>query len=76
MSLGAEFRIDWRGDSMMRECTSCLVVSGVRNVRILEMLRRWRLQDLDSSWMWGRKERWESRVTPRTLACGVGEMVA
>ncbi|CAI9604783.1 unnamed protein product [Staurois parvus] len=55
MSLAAECRIDWSGDSVrlgrpVRECTSCLVVSGVRNVRILEMLWRWSLQDLDSSW--------------------------
>ncbi|CAI9593561.1 unnamed protein product, partial [Staurois parvus] len=28
---------------MMREWMSCLVVSGVRNVRILAMLRRWSL---------------------------------
>ncbi|CAI9604365.1 unnamed protein product, partial [Staurois parvus] len=28
---------------MMREWMSCLVVSGVRNVRILVMLRRWSL---------------------------------
>ncbi|CAI9564329.1 unnamed protein product, partial [Staurois parvus] len=28
---------------MMREWMSCLVVSGVRNVQILAMLRRWSL---------------------------------
>ncbi|CAI9561808.1 unnamed protein product, partial [Staurois parvus] len=57
---------------MMREWMSCLVVSGVRNMRILEMLRRWSLHEFVSDWTWGWKDRLESRMTPSTLACGGG----
>lgn len=45
-----------------------LVVSFVRKGRILEILRRFKRQDLDRDEMWGLKESSESRVTPRTLA--------
>ncbi|CAI9560346.1 unnamed protein product, partial [Staurois parvus] len=55
---------------------SCLVVSGVRNVRILAMLRRRSLHEFVKDWTWGWKDRLESRMTPSTLACRVGLMVA
>ncbi|CAI9535627.1 unnamed protein product, partial [Staurois parvus] len=61
---------------MMREWMSCLLVSGVRNVRILAMLQRWSLHELVKDWTWGWKDRLESRMTPSTLACGAGLMVA
>ncbi|CAI9584180.1 unnamed protein product [Staurois parvus] len=61
---------------MMREWMSCLVVSGVRNVRILAMLRRWSRHEFVKDWTWGWKDRLESRMTPSTLACGAGLMVA
>ncbi|CAI9538842.1 unnamed protein product [Staurois parvus] len=61
---------------MMREWMSCLVVSGVRNVRILAMLRRWSLHEFVSDWTWGWKDRLESRMTSSTLPCGACLMVA
>ncbi|CAI9607741.1 unnamed protein product [Staurois parvus] len=57
---------------MMREWMSCLVVSGVRNVWILAMLRRRSLHEFVKDWTLGWKDRLESRMTPSTLACWAG----
>ncbi|CAI9561812.1 unnamed protein product [Staurois parvus] len=40
------------------------------------MLRRWSLHEFVKDWTWGWKDRLESRMTPSTLACGAGLMVA